>query len=99
MSWSGKGSGTAEDTREVESSPSFRMGFFVTDIGRIKMEQLVCPRCGEPIGSRAGIRTSVQACPEKAISGQCSCGEKYFVRRSLYAVILCFPERHVSLAL
>ena len=62
------------------------------------MEQLVCPRCGQPIGRMAEIRRLVKACPEKALSGQCSCGEKYFVRRSPYAVILSFPERHVSLA-
>ena len=62
------------------------------------MEQLVCPRCGEPIGSMARIGRVIEACPEREISGQCTCGEKYSVRRSLYGIILSFPNRQMSLA-
>ncbi len=74
------------------------MGFLVRDRGNSKMEQLVCPKCGEPMGNMAGIRGILHSCPNRELQGQCSCGEKYVLRLSLYGVVISFPDRQVSLA-
>ncbi len=46
----------------------------------IRMEQILCPNCAEPIGSTARIRSIIAYCKE--ILGQCRCGVKYTIKLS-----------------
>lgn len=59
------------------------------------MKQLVCPNCGEPIGTVERLKEIVDFCKE--FRGQCSCGQKYDLRLSATgSVVLSFPNRQAE---
>jgi len=64
--------------------------------GVVRMEQIVCPNCGEPIASILRVKEIIGYCKE--FWGQCSCGQKYNFRVSLLnEVVLSFPDRQVEI--
>lgn len=62
----------------------------------IRRGRVVCPNCGEPIGSVDKIRAMIAYCKE--FLGQCSCGLRYDIRVSSYGgASLSFPEKQIEL--
>lgn len=60
------------------------------------MGQIVCPNCGEPIGSVDKIKAMIAYCKE--FLGRCSCGLRYDIRISSYgSASLTFPDKDIEL--
>jgi len=61
-----------------------------------KMEQIVCPNCGEWITSVQRLKGIIDFCKE--FWGQCRCGQKYRLRASgSEGVVLSFPDRQLDI--
>jgi hypothetical protein len=60
-------------------------------------ERILCPHCGEQIGSLARIRNMIAHCKE--FYGQCSCGQKYTIKLSFAnTTVLSFPDSQIEIA-
>jgi hypothetical protein len=63
----------------------------------LKGDRIVCPHCGEQIGSLARIKDMIAYCKE--FYGQCRCGQKYTIKLSLSnTTVLSFPDRQIDIA-
>jgi hypothetical protein len=55
------------------------------------MEQVICPKCGEPIASVRRLKEITGFCKE--FWGRCTCGLKYHIILSMAdTVVLSFPD-------
>ncbi|MBW2057106.1 MAG: PilZ domain-containing protein [Deltaproteobacteria bacterium] len=62
----------------------------------IRQGQIMCPNCGEAIGSVGTIKAMIAYCKE--FLGQCSCGLKYDIRISSRGrANISFPARRIEL--
>ena len=63
--------------------------------GAGRVEQIVCPNCGEPIASLPRVKELIDFCKE--FWGQCSCGQKYNLRASPPdGVVLSFVDTQLE---
>jgi RNase P subunit RPR2 len=61
------------------------------------VEQLVCVKCGEPLGRMSGIREAIESNPKLELLSQCSCGQKYKLRLlTSDPMVLSFSEGKVE---
>lgn len=60
-------------------------------------DRILCPHCGEQIGSLTRIRNMIAHC--KQFYGQCSCGQKYTIKLSFAnTAVLSFPDSQIEIA-
>jgi len=60
-----------------------------------EMERIVCPKCGEEIGTVGVLRAMAASQAEQEFWGYCGCKQKYRIRLSfLNSLILSFPDRN-----
>jgi hypothetical protein len=62
-----------------------------------KGDRILCPHCGEQIGSLNRINDMITYCKE--FYGQCRCGQKYTIKLSLSnTTVLSFPDSQIEIA-
>jgi len=60
-----------------------------------EVERIVCPKCGEEIGTVGVFRAMAASQAEQELWGCCGCKQKYRIRLSfLNSLILSFPDRN-----